>query len=618
MTPGSLSDHARETEAARFVGRAGELAVVDALLAPDAVARILLISGPGGIGKSALLREIARRADSGGVPAVVHDARELPVAVDQLAVALRPDPDLDNPMVLIDEADALGANLLTVRDSLLELPRDARVVIAGRRDPDPSWHTGALTPIVRELTLRPLGDADAEELLRTYGVTDADRRRPILEWAQGSPLALVVASAARGEAATGPPEAELEERLANLLGGAELDGVDRAVLEVAALTRAVDARLLAAALPGHPTRSAMPSLLRLSVVERHDGRAILHPVLARAIGERMRATEPERYRVTLRRIADHLATRARVGDPIALFELTDLLEDPAIRSGAGLGASATHYADALREGDIERVVHDAHVGRSSLAPLLPAWVAALPEFATTIRAVGGELTGLGLFAPFERVAAAPVDDPEVSALLAELVAQGVEPAHTLVALAVVFLGSDPVTIAETLRVGNTGIMARTGFAGVRWIVARYPGPPPMGEAFLESMGYRRLHLPDSARVEGRSETWLSDFGPDGLVGYIHATVLGEHGYSATGAVDVTGMLRDAAADAGAREDLSQAIAGAFGDSAEERRLARVLELTHLAAMGERAILETLHVSRATYYRLLRAARERLAMRLARD
>src|ERR1700712_5294582 len=46
----------------RFVGRAHELAFFDELLVDDPPANVVLVHGPGGIGKSTLLREIGRRA----------------------------------------------------------------------------------------------------------------------------------------------------------------------------------------------------------------------------------------------------------------------------------------------------------------------------------------------------------------------------------------------------------------------------------------------------------------------------------------------------------------------------------------------------------------------------
>ena len=55
---------------------------------------------------------------------------------------------------------------------------------------------------------------------------DSAQRKAVREWAEGSPLALVVATTARDARAAAAPEAQLEERLTRLLGGTELAGVD--------------------------------------------------------------------------------------------------------------------------------------------------------------------------------------------------------------------------------------------------------------------------------------------------------------------------------------------------------------------------------------------------------
>jgi len=51
----------------------------------------------------------------------------------------------------------------------------------------------------------------------------------------------------------------------------------------------------------------------------------------------------------------------------------------------------------------------------------------------------------------------------------------------------------------------------------------------------------------------------------------------------------------------------------FGDDHDEVRLRRAIELVHLGERADEATcLEELHVSRRTWFRLLQAARERVA------
>ena len=61
---------------------------------------------------------------------------------------------------------------------------------------------------------------------------------------------------------------------------------------MAAIAPLVDAGLLAAALPGRPTREAIATLAGLAVTERVGGRVALHGVLAAAVRARLRESAP--------------------------------------------------------------------------------------------------------------------------------------------------------------------------------------------------------------------------------------------------------------------------------------------------------------------------------------
>ncbi len=66
------------------------------------------------------------------------DGRDVAARADLVADALTPPADAVRPVVILDDADHLGANLIAVRDVLLErLPDDARLIVAGRDRPNP-------------------------------------------------------------------------------------------------------------------------------------------------------------------------------------------------------------------------------------------------------------------------------------------------------------------------------------------------------------------------------------------------------------------------------------------------------------------------------------------------
>lgn len=99
----SLGTRLASLDAARFVGRSAELGRLRPLLGADRPASVVLLHGPGGVGKSALLREFARQVLTRGYldPAPTHELaaaelslsrtsyfRHLRVAVGRVAIEL--------------------------------------------------------------------------------------------------------------------------------------------------------------------------------------------------------------------------------------------------------------------------------------------------------------------------------------------------------------------------------------------------------------------------------------------------------------------------------------------------------------------------------------------------
>src|SRR3954451_18020999 len=151
----TLASRIVHTERAEFVGRRRQLVVAETLFAPGAPASVLLVHGPAGIGKSMLLREIARRGAAAGWTPLALDARDI--------------RDVERPLLLIDdyEASALGARL---RATLPTLPARAVVVIAGGEDPERAWFEGGWDTVTLELPLKPLSAHESRRLLERLGL----------------------------------------------------------------------------------------------------------------------------------------------------------------------------------------------------------------------------------------------------------------------------------------------------------------------------------------------------------------------------------------------------------------------------------------------------------------
>lgn len=196
----TLAERLAAARRRRFVGRSAERELFRQAVegAGEPPFTVLHVHGPGGIGKSALLRVYGDLAVDAGRPVVLLDARDLPPERDAVRAAAEL-PDGGRAVLMIDTYEQLAALDGWVRDDLLPgLPADTVVVLAGRRPPaaawtdDPGW-----ADLVRVLPLAPLSPADADACL---SAVPAAQRARVVTFCSGNPLAL---SLARDLAASG-------------------------------------------------------------------------------------------------------------------------------------------------------------------------------------------------------------------------------------------------------------------------------------------------------------------------------------------------------------------------------------------------------------------------------
>lgn len=151
-------------------------------LAGSRSSRLVYVHGRGGVGKSALCRAVARDAELGGYRVHRLDGRTLTPDPDELRAAFVAAAD-HSALLIIDEIDQLAAMRVAVRDLLVQvMPASSVVVLVGRCAPDRTWFDAGLDQVVVELRLRPLGHADALELLCRLGVHDAAVCGRLVRW----------------------------------------------------------------------------------------------------------------------------------------------------------------------------------------------------------------------------------------------------------------------------------------------------------------------------------------------------------------------------------------------------------------------------------------------------
>jgi hypothetical protein len=647
-----------------FIGRGEELAFFDSLLVEDPPANVVLVHGPGGIGKSTLLREVARRAEERGRSPRLVDARELAPVPGEIELAID-GVDADAlPLVMFDTYERMTAAGAYLRQRLLpSLPEQSVVILAGRSAPEPEWFQGGWESVTVECELRPLDADDARALLRERGVSDDETVEELLTWSGGSPLALTLAAdAVRGGGEFNPhsiqDRPELVRALIRHLASTELDGGNLDVIAVAALARATTRGMLEEVLPAVDPTAAEEWLRARSFAEETSTGVTLHDIVRKAVRADLKVREPERERELRRRIADHLHARAlREGETRLITDLAELVDNPAIRWGFGAEGTVEFRVDDVRPEDLE-----AASERVKLLPDGDAWWATVrplvedaPECVVMARDRDDNLAGLCIAVTPGTAPPAAERDPQLAGWLAHARRQYPD--------GNVMLWRDSLDLSEShsklgsrvLAILNTAAIMRSGLVNPRISYLPIDTSNEAAVAFSRSVG--AAHVPElDMRIGSRlQECHILDHGPGGMLGAQRATVyweLGlqppqfeetaEDGDDGGGAASepvatvtrasvkalarrldrplelaASPLARGTATEDRAesvRELFRDAAATAFGESADEQLLRRIAERGFIERDGasHEALADELNVSRATYFRRLRQAADRLA------
>jgi hypothetical protein len=630
----------------RFVGRAPELTLLARCLEDDPPASVILIHGAGGIGKSTLLREMARRAEALGRETFFVEGRELPPMPDALEAVLAGARSATKPLVLIDTYERMTALDGYLRRGLLpSLPDRSLVVIAGREAPDAGWFAGGWEGVAIELELGELAPVEALELLATHGLSD-ERAPAVVEWADGSPLALALAADTAAvdrdwNPAEGPERPEIVRSLIRRLAETELQGLRLSGLSVAAIARVTTVDLLRSVLPDSDAEAAYQRLRALTFTEPLGDGLALHELVRKALRADLRRRDQERERELRRRIIDYLYERARRGDLLLAIDMAHLIENPVIRWGFSWEGSVDYRIDDLREGDGERVLEELRIRDfEQWWPLTQRFFESAPERVAVARDGEDRICG---YLVCMTTATAPEfahDDPLVGPWLAHAAADA--------QLGESVLWHDSIDFTRDRRgrvqamLGVAGVL-RSGSQNPRFAYLPINPENPDALAFAKALG--AVHISElDLSVNGRTiECHRLDYGPGGLLAAQRAIVYAELGLApprveedeSIGLEAVREALRsfrvphelarsplakgETAEDRAesVRSLLRDAAERAFGDNENEKLLQRVLIRGYIepAASHEQAALD-LSLSRAAYFRRLRAAAERVAEYLA--
>ncbi|WP_232050202.1 ATP-binding protein [Actinoplanes sp. OR16] len=414
---GDVIERARRRD---FVGRRDELRSFAEALTGASPRRVLFVHGPGGIGKTTLLLEMAARARAAGREPLLLDGRE----IDPSPAAFR-EAAARSATLLVDSYEYLDAiDGWLRRDFVPALPADGLIVLAGREPPPAAWRIDpGWRQVVAVHRIGHLDHTDSTDLLARAGVTATDQRQ-LLALGRGHPLTLALLADIARDGDVPDSLADVPDLISVLLESLLRDAPSEAHMTgLATCARAwLTTEDLLRKTVGADAAEVWGWLRRRPFVHCRPGGLTPHDLTREILEAEFERRSPDRYRSVHRIIHDHVVAgiRATTGPDRQLLAqqllylhrrspLTDAYFSLRSKGTAAVvPARPDEYAPVLEI--IERLEGPEN------AALAEGWIADEPDYMNVVRTEDG-IAGFayGFFCP----CGSPMEerDPVVRAIL---------------------------------------------------------------------------------------------------------------------------------------------------------------------------------------------------------
>ncbi|MCX4750500.1 ATP-binding protein [Kitasatospora sp. NBC_01287] len=426
----SVGERLSRTRERAFLGREEELGRFGEALAGDPRAPFAFyVFGPGGIGKSALLRCLADRARAAGRPLLELDGRFVGRDPDDFERAAAPFLEVAGTVLLVDSFEhCQWLESWLWQRFLPRAAQDTLVVLAGRLAPQPQWLADpAWAGLLYVRELEPFSPEQARSLLAA-GQVRPELRERVLRFAGGNPLALSLAAAAGSTGWTREevwaPSADLLRTLLSGLIGEVPSAAHRRALEVAAQAHSTSEELLAAVLPEEDAHLLFGWLRDLPFMESAPRGLYPHDAARETLSADLRWRAPQAFVTMRQRLAQEYLRVLREAPEEQVWTVTDELFY-LFRELQSLARMRTWTRDdevhdcPLRPDDIELVLRMAEEAEGAAsAELVRYWIGRQPQAFSVYRLVS---TGRTVAFTARLVLPAPADprdtavDPVVAA-----------------------------------------------------------------------------------------------------------------------------------------------------------------------------------------------------------
>lgn len=421
-----LSDFLGAERHRQFVGRERELGVLsEALEAERLPFHILYVHGPGGVGKTTLMREFQHRSEEAGARVLYLDARDIEPTPAAFMEALRhaaerngeaageqKEPFLsssERQVLLVDTFEALAQMDRWIRERFLpRLPAETLLVLSGRQARSPGWKADpGLKALVRALPVRNLSRSESGRYLQERQVPK-EQHEDILAFAHGHPLALSLIADAFDQ----QPELDFQpEETPDLVGALLKRFMDevpsplhRRAIQVAAMVRHASETLLAEALDEPDVHDLFEWLRSLSFIEAGRYGLFPHDLAREVIVADFRWRNREQHQDLHQQLRRYYSQKLRAGqtnrhehvlaDYLFLHRDNPVVKPFFVQLQSQWSESASPMRDRLRDEDHEalQAMVAEHEGETS-AEMAAYWFKRQPQATQVFRDGDGKPAG---------------------------------------------------------------------------------------------------------------------------------------------------------------------------------------------------------------------------------
>jgi hypothetical protein len=439
----SLMERLAAARRRRFVGRANERELFQAALTTDeGTVAVLYLFGPGGVGKTTLLREFSHTASECGAKAMYLDSRNIEPSPEAFLQALQLGLGLATPdailpwlasqpnqvVLMVDTCELLTPIDGWLRDHFLpSLPETVFVVLAGRNPPPLAWRTDpGWTTMMRVVPIRNLNRQESLDYLVRCQIPPSEHEA-VLDFTRGHPLALSLvadAFAQRPGSHFEPAQApDIIQTLLEQLVEKAPSPAHRAALEACALVRLTTESLLTALLQTLDAHELFDWLRTLSFIEVDRFGLFPHDLAREALVSDLRWRNPEWYGELHSRARTFYIQRVQQGDAeeqgrILAHYVYLHRDNPVVRPYFEWQASSALFADSLRPHDLPDMLAMVrqHEGETA-AELAAHWLRRQPKGVSVVRYAAGTLQGVLVSLSLDKLEEAEIErDPATAAV----------------------------------------------------------------------------------------------------------------------------------------------------------------------------------------------------------